>query len=538
MDRRRMLMSGSDSNEIINNYLTFIALEDDFYIVFNKTGLEYCIDGDGNWKTMDYSKATPYPGITAGQTISVRGNLTNNTSINGVRSGIGTFGTNSKKFELCGNCMSLLFKDNASNQDSLEGYEYVFDSLFESSYVVKIHSNLLPATTLAQYCYQGMFRNCKSLTTIPSDLLPATVLTKTGSYAYGCYKGMFFGCTSLTTIPSDLLPATSLIFNCYQEMFSGCTNLTTVPSLPSTSLAGNCYQGMFRNCKSLTTIPSDLLPATGLAESCYQEMFYGCTGLLSAPELPGTMLPINCYAEMFRNCINLSFIKLLASNIQKTYGYDSIAENYLYEWVNGVAVYGDFIMNTDININTSNFLTRGNNGIPNGWNLYDTNGNLIETGNSGSGGSSTIGNLNIELLDYWGQDTTNSYMTVPSGYIGYYSTNSDLNNTTAKMRVTVNNTSGSTQYVTFYIRSNGESNYDYLMVGAVDYANLTYSTSYSSSYVEYHTRGDATSGESLSDYTEVTMAMPTGEHFFDIVYIKDVSMADGTDTGYVLFPLS
>ena len=445
-----MLMSGSDSNEIINNYLTFIALEDDFYIVFNKTGLEYCIDGDGNWKTMDYSKATPYPGITAGQTISVRGNLTNNTSINGVRSGIGTFGTNSKKFELCGNCMSLLFKDNASNQDSLEGYEYVFDSLFESSYVVKIHSNLLPATTLAQYCYQGMFRNCKSL----------------------------------------------------------------------------------------TTIPSDLLPATGLAESCYQEMFYGCTGLLSAPELPGTMLPINCYAEMFRNCINLSFIKLLASNIQKTYGYDSIAENYLYEWVNGVAVYGDFIMNTDININTSNFLTRGNNGIPNGWNLYDTNGNLLETGNSGSGGSSTIGNLNIELLDYWGQDTTNSYMTVPSGYIGYYSTNSDLNNTTAKMRVTVNNTSGSTQYVTFYIRSNGESNYDYLMVGAVDYANLTYSTSYSSSYVEYHTRGDATSGESLSDYTEVTMAMPTGEHFFDIVYIKDVSMADGTDTGYVLFPLS
>ena len=60
-----------------------------------------------------------------------------------------------------------------------------------------------------------MFRNCSSLTKAPS--LPATTLA---SY---CYRGMFYGCTGLTTAPS--LPATKLAYECYRLMFSGCTAL-------------------------------------------------------------------------------------------------------------------------------------------------------------------------------------------------------------------------------------------------------------------------------------------------------------------------
>ena len=50
---------------------------------------------------------------------------------------------------------------------------------------------------------------------------------------------MFSNCTSLTSAPS--LPATTLADYCYEDMFYGCTSLTTAPSLPATTLATNCY---------------------------------------------------------------------------------------------------------------------------------------------------------------------------------------------------------------------------------------------------------------------------------------------------------
>ena len=86
---------------------------------------------------------------------------------------------------------------------------------------------------------------------------------------------MFYGCTSLTTAPT--LPATTLAQYCYQYMFYGCTSLTTAPVLPATTLASSCYSYMFRGCTSLTTAPE--LPATTLESSCYNYMFYGCTSL-------------------------------------------------------------------------------------------------------------------------------------------------------------------------------------------------------------------------------------------------------------------
>ena len=77
----------------------------------------------------------------------------------------------------------------------------------------------------------------------------------------------------LTQAPA--LPATTLADGCYSGMFSGCTSLTQAPSLPATTLSKNCYADMFRDCTSLTQAPS--LPATTLADSCYAEMFRGCT---------------------------------------------------------------------------------------------------------------------------------------------------------------------------------------------------------------------------------------------------------------------
>ena len=110
-----------------------------------------------------------------------------------------------------------------------------------------------------------------------------------------------------------MLPATTLAERCYEFMFSSCTGLTEAPELPATTLAERCYRNMFAGCTGLTKAPE--LPATTLAENCYDEMFKGCTGLTKAPELPATTLELNCYCNMFWNCTNLNSVTCLATDI-------------------------------------------------------------------------------------------------------------------------------------------------------------------------------------------------------------------------------
>ena len=75
---------------------------------------------------------------------------------------------------------------------------------------------------------------------------------------------MFNGCSSLTTLPENLLPATTLAEYCYNRMFNGCSSLTNAPKLPATTLVSCCYSYMFNGCTSLTSLPENMLPATTL----------------------------------------------------------------------------------------------------------------------------------------------------------------------------------------------------------------------------------------------------------------------------------
>ena len=373
---------------IINNYLTIIALEDGLTAQLSTNACEYCVDGNKNWKTLSANTNTET--INTGQTLSFRGNLTPNSS-----NGIGTF-TVSKNCNLEGNCMSMLFSDDAANNFSLNGKNYAFYKLFQNCTTIKsVSANFLPATTLSTYCYSYMFSNCTNLTQAP--VLPATTLA---SY---CYYYMFDGCTSLTTAPS--LPATTLREDCYAGMFDGCTSLTTAPELPATTLADSCYQTMFRDCTNLTTTPA--LPATTLAKICYSYMFNGCTSLTTAPELPATTLAKDCYAGMFsgctslttapsilpattladfcymymfEDCINLTTAPELPAITLAYYCYYSMFEDcsklnyikamfittpsssYTSYWVRGVASTGTFIKNR-----LATWDVTGVNGIPEGW---------------------------------------------------------------------------------------------------------------------------------------------------------------------------
>jgi hypothetical protein len=161
--------------------------------------------------------------------------------------------------------------------------------------------------TMNTYAFEGIFRGCTGLTSLPADLLPATNL---GS-GY-CYRYAFYGCTGLTSLPSGFLPATTAPMYCYYYMFFGCTGLKSLPSdlLPATTLGSSCYQYMFYGCKGLTSLPAGLLPATTVNTFCYRYMFVNCTGLTTLPNnlLPATTLLNSCYVGMFNGATSLTNI--------------------------------------------------------------------------------------------------------------------------------------------------------------------------------------------------------------------------------------
>lgn len=235
----------------------------------------------------------------------------------------------------------------------------------------------LSATTLASYCYGCMFEGCTSLIKPPE--LPATTLSG------GCYISMFEGCTSFVDLSNFELPATTVYNSSYKLMFEGCTSLTKAPELPATTLLSgdnyqlmfynctslvnpptilpattlseSCYWRMFDNCTSLTTAPE--LPATTLVKGCYMKMFYRCTSLTTAPTLPATRLEWNCYNQMFYGCTSLNYIKCLATNIS--------AMDCLSGWVSYVSSTGTFFKNASMSS-----WTRGVDGIPTNWTVYDS----------------------------------------------------------------------------------------------------------------------------------------------------------------------
>ena len=349
--------------------------------------IQYSTDNGSTWTSLTTSTTAQELGgtLSVGDKVLVKG--TNTTY--GTNSYYNTFG-GTAKVKVYGNIMSLISGDSFENNKTLTD-SYTFKRLFYGyTNLLSADNLILPATTLASNCYNGMFYECTNLVNAPE--LPATKLagncyaymfsgtnvlpdcsnidftsnsvvssgglislfagTKVtdsdldrllpkntnGKYylpattlAVSCYSYMFQNCRSLTTAPE--LPATTLANYCYAYMFQGCTSLTTAPELPATKLATNCYINMFQNCTSLTTAPS-VLPATTLTNYCYAYMFRGCTSLETAPELPATKLATYCYNSMFYGCTSLITApelpaKTLAGNCYRYMFYSCSSLNYI-----------------------------------------------------------------------------------------------------------------------------------------------------------------------------------------------------------------
>ena len=352
-------------------YLTFTADAEQTMTINTYGGyvldesMQYSVNGD-EWAQLTAKTAITFGGDKG--TLRLRGKSANGTAKSDLSRAQISFGDDNVQVACSGDIRTLVDYENHATVSTANAR---FCSLFESCKSLTT-SPELPATTLAESCYEYMFYKCTSLTVAPE--LPAATLTEfcynrmfykctsltvapelpATTLAQSCYEYMFYGCTSLTVAPE--LPATTLAESCYESMFNGCTSLTAAPELPATILAKLCYYQMFSGCINLTAAPE--LPATALAISCYREMFHGCTNLTAAPELPATTLVNYCYQGMFYGCTNLSSITMLATNIPASGGC-------LSNWVSGVASTGTFTKASAATLET------GASGIPEGWTVVN-----------------------------------------------------------------------------------------------------------------------------------------------------------------------
>ena len=244
-----------------------------------------------------------------------------------------------------------------------DGYEEDYYNFIRTSesFKAKIQGNIMSllvsddfmnATVIENSYLSGLFKNSEWLIEAQNLVLPATTL------AENCYNDMFVNCTSLVTAP--VLPATTLAEGCYASMFRGCSNLVTAPVLPVTTLAENCYYCMFYGCISLVTAPE--LPATTLADNCYESMFNGCSNLVYAPKvLPATTLAKYCYYNMFSGCTSLNYVKAMFTTVISQYN------SYTSEWLNNVSTTGTFVGNAEAS--WLDDVIRTTSTVPEGWTI-------------------------------------------------------------------------------------------------------------------------------------------------------------------------
>ena len=213
------------------------------------TGLTiYYSYGDDYWESLTTTSAGTSIPVGVGDKVQFKGDNPRYAKHNAFGTYVTCLSGSTCQFKLSGNIMSLVDSVGFETATTLTS-AYTFLSLFDTCTGLTDASNLvLPATTLANYCYQQLFWGCTSLTTAPS-ILPAT------SAVTNCYAYMFAGCTSLVNPP--VLGASIALGSSCAHMFSGCTSLYKAPDLnvpliiPNDIGTGATYYNTFNSCTNL-----------------------------------------------------------------------------------------------------------------------------------------------------------------------------------------------------------------------------------------------------------------------------------------------
>lgn len=160
--RRRFM---TFNNDALRTPFYIEALEDGVYYSIPNSS-EYKID-DGDWTVLELN--TNSESVNTGSRIYIKGQI-NNTN----NAFTGDFFKISGRCKIGGNIQYLGYSDNAPYTNYVKPiqYQHLFGKCVTIEDAIDI---ILPATTLADNCYQFMFDGCTSLTTAPIAL-PATTL--------------------------------------------------------------------------------------------------------------------------------------------------------------------------------------------------------------------------------------------------------------------------------------------------------------------------------------------------------------------------
>ena len=201
-------------HDFSNDYLTFTALEDNETFTFKidssiggtyVSDVSYSLDNGTTWTTTNVTSGDTdlyitTPSVNAGSKVLWKGNA----EVYGKSGDNCVFSSNDKNFNVEGNIMSMLYGDDFMGKNDLTDKNTCFAWFFSRCELLVNAKNLiLPATTLANNCYGGMFGE-SGLTqeaNIPDELVPLSstycstmycscpIATQNGKYdsrAYEC----------------------------------------------------------------------------------------------------------------------------------------------------------------------------------------------------------------------------------------------------------------------------------------------------------------------------------------------------------------
>lgn len=238
---------GQQEHDYSLDYFTIESLEDSNTIMMQRAGtpnnptLSYSLDNGETWTTTTISGTVTFATINTGDKIIFKGN---NNKFASAWNAYNYFNT-TKQFKVYGNIMSLLNGDNfTTNSEFATGTTHNFCGLFRTDKLVDASNLILPALTLHESSYNGMFR----------------------------------GVTNLQHGPKML--AITSAKECCASMFEGCVNLEEAIEIKFTSLSQQCCMRMFcMNRTSKITTPkmtkSPILKCSTWSSDCYMEMFEG-----------------------------------------------------------------------------------------------------------------------------------------------------------------------------------------------------------------------------------------------------------------------
>jgi hypothetical protein len=207
------------------------------------TPLYYCeiptyFGGGGNCQYIRFSGATSVTPVWATPGSAIEYSINNGNWVNATNgTAISTSG-NSIRFR--GSGRTTLFQIPVSNN----AWTLVGSNITISGNMNALLDYNNPPTSIGSCAFCIMFYNQTSIKTFNASL-PSTTL------ANYCYSGMFMNCTSLVNAP--FLPATTLADRCYYTMFSGCTSLVNAPGCDTYTQKSPPQAEMFKSCNALTS---------------------------------------------------------------------------------------------------------------------------------------------------------------------------------------------------------------------------------------------------------------------------------------------